>query len=186
MIDPQARRSVEQLLERLRPFVARRLASSADVDDVLQDVLLRAHGHLGELRDETRFGPWLYRIVRNSIVDHHRLAAREARQLAADPNEADDDEVSSGLTACIAPFVARLPSPYREAVTLIDLEGMAIKQAAAMMGLTVPGMKSRVQRGRMRLRALFEKCCRVDFDARRKVIDYTRRPGKGLPCACGS
>jgi RNA polymerase sigma-70 factor, ECF subfamily len=187
MIEPEAKHAVGRLVERLRPFVARRLSSPADVDDVLQDVLLRMHGHLGELRDHDRFGPWIYRIVRNAIVDRHRAAARDARPPVEAPPEVepDPDEGATGeLAHCVAPFVARLPSPYREAVTLVDLEGVTLKAAAAMAGVTLPGMKSRVQRGRARLRALFEACCRLELDARQRVVAYECAPGESKGCGC--
>jgi RNA polymerase sigma-70 factor (ECF subfamily) len=56
-------------------------------------------------------------------------------------------------------------------------------EAAEMVGTSVSGMKSRVQRGRAPLRQLFEDCCEIALDARGKVVDYTRRP---RPCGtCG-
>jgi RNA polymerase sigma-70 factor (ECF subfamily) len=75
-----------------------------------------------------------------------------------------------------------LPSPYREAVTLVELEGLTISEAAGMVGISLSGMKSRVQRGRAQLRELFERCCEIELDARGKVTDYTPcvRPCK--PC----
>jgi RNA polymerase sigma-70 factor (ECF subfamily) len=75
--------------------------------------------------------------------------------------------------------VARLPSPYREAVTLVELEGLTVREAAEMAGVSVSGMKSRVQRGRAQLRQLFDECCEIALDARGKVIDYAPRP---RPC----
>jgi hypothetical protein len=77
--------------------------------------------------------------------------------------------------------VARLSSPYREAVTLVELEGLTAKAAAALAGISVSGMKSRVQRGRAQLRALFEECCDIAVDARGKVVDVVPRP-----CGCRS
>jgi RNA polymerase sigma-70 factor (ECF subfamily) len=184
MLDAQATKSVEELMERLRPFVARRLTSPADVDDVLQEVFLRMQRHLGELRDSDRFGPWLYRIVRNAIADRFRVQSREAgppdeSSIPADDDH-EDDNVES-LATCVAPMVARLPSPYREAVTLVDIEGVTFKDAAAMLAISIPGAKSRVQRGRSKLRDLFEECCRLEFDARRRVVAYQCRSGK-WPC----
>ena len=74
-------------------------------------------------------------------------------------------------------FVAQLRSPYREAVTLVELEGLTAREAAAMVGISVSGMKSRVQRGREQLRKLFEDCCEIALDVRGKVTDFApRRP----------
>jgi RNA polymerase sigma-70 factor (ECF subfamily) len=147
------------------------------------------HRGLPGLRDAERFGPWIYRVVRNAITDRYRAQAREASPTgdldAPDDVEGDGAEVTEVLATCIAPFVARLPSPYREAVTLVDLEGVAHKDAARMLGISVPGVKSRVQRGRRRLRAMFDECCRLELDARRRVVGYECVPGKDPRCGGG-
>jgi RNA polymerase sigma-70 factor (ECF subfamily) len=162
----------------LRPFLARRV-EAAEVDDVLQDVWLRVERGLASLRDEERFTAWLFQIARNAVADH--LRAR-ARQPIAEPVESaaeidDDRDAADALAHCISIFVARLPSPYREAVSLVELEGLSVREAADMVGISVSGMKSRVQRGRAQLRQLFEACCEIALDARGKVIGFTpRRP----------
>jgi RNA polymerase sigma-70 factor (ECF subfamily) len=178
----------QDVAARLRPFLARRVAPS-DVDDVLQDVWLRVQRGLPGLRDEERFTSWLFQIARSAVAEHQRVRARhplreapdEAELAAAAPAEPaeDDREAASALACCISTFVARLPSPYREAVTLVELEGLTVREAAEMVRISVSGMKSRVQRGRAQLRALFDECCEIALDARGKVLDYAPRP---RPC----
>jgi len=185
MLDAEARQSVATMMEGIRPFVERRVRSPADVDDILQDVFLRIHRGLPSLRDAERFGPWLYRVVRNAITDRYRAQAREVGEIPDVPAtlEEEDADPAFGLTACIAPFVARLASPYREAVTLVDLEGVTHKDAASMLSISIPGVKSRVQRGRAKLRVMFDECCNIELDARRRVIDCQRGPGSGCGCS---
>ena len=167
--------------ERLRPFVARHVAS-ADVDDVIQDVFVRMQRGLGDLRDDERFGAWIYQVARSAIADQGRARARHPLPVSSDLPElpaepADDDrEAFRLLSGCVAIFVAKLPSPYREAVTLVELEGLTTRDAATIAGVSIPGMKSRVQRGRAQLRTLFEECCEIALDARGKVTDVTPRP----------
>jgi RNA polymerase sigma-70 factor, ECF subfamily len=161
---------------RLRPFIARRV-DAQDVDDVLQDVFVRIHRGLASLRDEQRLTPWLFQIARNAIADNLRMRQRHPLATAAPDAPAPPPENLQEhlLAACIADFVARLPSPYREAVTLVELQGLTIKEAAEMSNISVSGMKSRVQRGRTQLRAAFEACCQIALDVRGKVIDVTPR-----------
>jgi RNA polymerase sigma-70 factor (ECF subfamily) len=78
-----------------------------------------------------------------------------------------------------------LPSPYREALILTEMEGLAQKDAATMLGVSVSGMKSRVQRGRQKLRALLEECCEIALDARGRVIGCEPRDRPGGPKICG-
>ncbi|MBK8239755.1 MAG: TauD/TfdA family dioxygenase [Deltaproteobacteria bacterium] len=71
--------------------------------------------------------------------------------------------------------------PYREALTLTELEGLTQREAAEMLGISLSGMKSRVQRGRAQLRRALEVCCDIDVDVRGRVIGYTPRPDGTLP-----
>ena len=82
------------------------------------------------------------------------------------------------------PLVKRLPEQYSEAVALTDLGGLTQKDAATRMGLSLSGMKSRVQRGRSKLKTLLLDCCRVELDRRRGVAGYEQ--GEGSNCGdCG-
>jgi RNA polymerase sigma-70 factor (ECF subfamily) len=171
----QALRDIEQ---RLRPFIARRVASPADVDDVIQEVFVRLARGLPSLRDGERLSSWLFAVARNAIVDHHRSRARNP---VAEPAEAPAEEVEDAeplreeLTGCVARFVTMLPDEFREAIVLVELEGVSQKDAAAMLGLSHSGMKSRVQRGRAALRRMFERACALEIDARRRVIECQPR-----------
>lgn len=168
---------------KLRPFVARRVAA-ADVDDVLQDVFVRMQRGLPALRDDQRFTAWLFQVARSAVAEHGRARARHPLAEPADlpeppaENPDDDRDASRALSGCVASFIAQLPSPYREAVTLVELEGLTAREAAGLAGISVSGMKSRVQRGRAQLRALFEACCEIALDARGKVTEFAAR----APC----
>jgi RNA polymerase sigma-70 factor (ECF subfamily) len=185
MIPPEARGAWREIEERLRPYVARRVRSVAEVDDIMQEILVRIHLGLGSLHDGERFGGWVYRIARRAIADAVRARARAFLTpfaLVAEPStgegaDLDDDraaveatELQSDLGTCVALFVARLPSPYREAVTLTELRGLTQKDAAEMLGVSLSGMKSRVQRGREKIRDMFEECCEISLDCRGRVM----------------
>lgn len=179
---------------RLRPYVARR-AAAEDIDDVLQEVLLRAHAALPALRDDERFTGWLFGIARSALADRGRDRARHPQVRTAEPDErvdtvdrvGRDDErgaAAEALAACLALFIADLPSPYREALTLVELEGLGAARAAELVGISTSGMKSRVQRGRARLRQVLEACCVIALDVRGAVIDVA--PRAPAHCTCHS
>lgn len=192
MITPATRGAWRDLEAKLRPFIARRVRAASDVDDVVQEVFLRMQRGLGGLRDEERFGPWVYRVARSAIIDHLRAAARhrvaeDERAPSAEPT--DEDAAAEGameqqLATVVAPFIAMLPSPYREALTLVELQGLTQKQAAELAGVSLSGMKSRVQRGRTMLRKALEDCCHIALDARGRVLSWTPRPDGRLPQTC--
>jgi RNA polymerase sigma-70 factor (ECF subfamily) len=191
VIEAAARGSWTDLRTQLRPFVARRVDAPADVDDVLQEIFLRMQKGLAELRDEERFGPWVFRVARSAIADHRRRTLRHRPGEEGSHHEADifsagseENPVEQELATHVTPFVAALPSPYREALTLTELEGLTQKDAAAMLGVSLSTMKSRVQRGRVRLRELFEACCEIALDARGHVTACEPRPGRPVACRC--
>ncbi len=188
----------KQVHDGLRAFVAKRVANEAEVDDILQEVFLRMHRKLEGLDDPRRVVSWLYQIARHVIVDHYRRPARRREVpagLAGDvdrayPTAASDPLRASGeaaqhrteLAACLRPMIAHLAVPYREAVTLVELDGMTQQAAATRLGLSLSGVKSRVQRGRRQLKAMLEACCTIQLDARRGVADYAPRESACSPC----
>lgn len=191
MIEASARGAWTELDAKLRPFVARRVQSADDVDDVVQEVFLRMQRGLGELRDDERFGPWVYRVARNAIIDHHRARARtpiatnDVPELEAPAvDDEDDDAIAREVATYVAPFVAMLPSPYREALTLTELEGLTQREAATMLGISWSGAKSRVQRGRRLLREALEACCTIALDVRGRVVACAPRPDGRVPDGC--
>ena len=194
MIQRHARVVWQELDGELRPFVARRLASPSDVDDVLQDIYLRISAGVAALRDRERFGPWVYQVARHALADHGRARARHPLS-ATEPTEettvapsgeeqSGDESAAQTLAKNLAVFVAALPSPYREAVTLTELQGLSQKDAAAMLGISLSGLKSRVQRGRQRIREMLSACCEIALDARGRVISYDRRADGQVPRNC--
>ncbi len=190
MIASEARGAWSEIEQRLRPYVSRRVASAADVDDVLQEIFVRMQRGLTGLRDGERFGGWVYRIAQNAIADAARARARSPLVSVEEvpetprPEPPDTEELQAALGACVALFVARLPSPQREAITLTELEGLTHKDAAEMLGVSLPAMKSRVLRGREKIRAMFEECCRISVDCRGRVTACEPRALHEVPEDC--
>ena len=187
-MEQAAARIWEQVHEGLRAFILKRVPDAADTDDILQEVFLRVHRRLEALRAPERMLSWVFQITRNAIIDHYRSAGRR-RELPAGlgtevedegrnvSSEADDGEEKYELSQCLSPMIERLSTEYREAITFVELEGLTQQEAAKRLGISLPGMKSRVQRGRRQLRKMLEDCCVIELDNRRGVKGYElRRP----------
>ena len=170
----------QQIHNGLRAFIAKRVVHEAEADDIVQDVWLKMQRGLDGLKDQRRLVSWIYQIARHAIIDHYRARGRqpdlpaglvselEIVHAAALPAESSEksDELRAELAGCLRPMIEQLPNDYRQALTLVDLEGLAQKEAAALLGLSVSGMKSRVQRGRRQLKGMLEACCTIELDRR--------------------
>jgi RNA polymerase sigma-70 factor (ECF subfamily) len=177
-----------ELHDELLVFVRRRVDDD-EAEDIVQDVFVRVHGNLLQLRSSNSVHGWIYRIAKNAIADHYRTRAQTRSTLTAGAAtdgidaqqparsaEAESDPTKE-LAQCMRPLLDRLPESYAEAIRLTELEGLTQREAARRVGLSVSGMKSRVQRGRRQLKELLQACCNVDLDSRRHVIDYGRQDG---------
>ena len=182
-----------ELRARLLGFVGRRVGNPEEAEDVVQDVLVRMQRNIDTLSSADRLDAWAFRIARNAVADHYRSRGRrdltgEAASKAMEGLGADAAEPTSDARAemahCIAPMVRRLPDTYRRAVELTELEGMSQAAAAERLGLSVPGAKSRVQRGRARLREMLLRCCQIETDRRGRVVGFEAREGEGC-ASCG-
>jgi RNA polymerase sigma-70 factor (ECF subfamily) len=163
----------ESLIRLLSPFhdqamtTARRLCRSrADGDDLFAESVLRAHTKLASLRDEQSFRSWFYAV----LLSVHRSRSRRAfwrrfvpiaELAAAGLDPAGDDgrrgEEELGRAERASRALATLPAVQREAVVLHDIDGFSMVEIAAMQGVTVSAVKTRVARGRERLRAHYRR-----------------------------
>jgi RNA polymerase sigma-70 factor, ECF subfamily len=175
--------------DRLFRFVLRRVGDEATAEDIVHDVLVRAHEHRPGLRDGGKLEPWLYQITRNAVIDHYR-ARKPSVPLPDTLASAEDADptVRSELAECLRPLVEQLPDTYREAIELSELQGLTQRETAARLGLSLSGAKSRVQRARRLLEGMLTDCCRLEFDRRGGIVDYQARAAARGRCGpgCGS
>jgi RNA polymerase sigma-70 factor (ECF subfamily) len=189
----------EELHRRLLAYIDRRVANRDDAKDVLQDVFVRIQANASKIADVESVTGWVYHITRNAIADHHRARAKaeEVNTERVDPASVADtatataieaggieSEAGEELARCIAPLLQRLPEPYRKAVARTDLEGASQQQAAEEAGISLSGMKSRIQRGRAKLKKALLDCCSVELDPRRGVREFTSNDSRSGDCDC--
>jgi len=178
---------------RLRAFVARRVGNPADVDDIVQFTCLQLHRALGEIRNTERIHAWLHRTARRAIADYYRSRSRHLEVPSGDTLDLDalaaadsreDDDARSEVARCLAPVLERLGPVDQEAIRLTEARGLQLADAASLARISLPGMKSRVQRARRRLREAMLACCRVALDGRGAPISCEPRSAS-RPARCG-
>ncbi len=147
---------------------------AAEAEEVAQEVFLRAWRGLDRFEGRAKLSTWLYRIAFNEAqraLSRRRPVAAARQPEDPDPLEAipgspahEPDaralrhEFSSHLQRCLA----QLPSDWRAAVVLRDIEGLSTEAAAEVIGIRKAAFKSRLHRGRMQLRLLLEPYLGID------------------------
>ncbi|HUJ57794.1 MAG TPA: RNA polymerase sigma factor [Kofleriaceae bacterium] len=167
------RRLIEPIHDRVRAFARCLCRSRADGDDLFQEASLRAFTRLDGLRDDAAFRTWLYRVVisvhrnrcrrafwrnlipfgdRGELGDPSRAAASGElyRQAQWSPDAAD-------ATRRARAALAILPAAQREAIVLFEIDGWKVEEIAALHQVSASAVKSRLARGRDRLRAYYQK-----------------------------
>ena len=160
----------------IRGFLAHRAGSAADADDLLQDVFLKALLQGKDFCSLDSPRAWLFHVARNLLVDRLRLT-KEQVPLPDDLSAESFPEVAPVdlLSHCRPRVLAELSPEDREAILHCDMQGMAQKEFARHLSLTLPAAKSRVQRARLRLRAQLANVCQVMFDEEGKVCCFVPR-----------
>jgi RNA polymerase sigma-70 factor (ECF subfamily) len=176
-----------ETLDRLQRFVAARVGDHELAADITQDVIVRSIAS-GAMDRVDNPAAWLYQSARNAVIDHYRTRREHVALDALDawPTEDEEDgpnDATRELARCLQPLLDQLPTSARDALVRVDINGQTQQRAARDIGLSLSGMKSRVQRARRELRELLEQCCVVEVDRRGGVQDYL--PASG-PCDCQS
>lgn len=172
----------EKLHRKLRNFFLKRVSSDDIADELLQDTFLKIHENLARVDKVERISSWTFQIARNTLVDHYRSQARAALELA-DELEAEEqtpDNLNERVAGWLPAMIERLPEKYREALILYEIEGVSQQEIATRLDLSLSGAKSRVQRGRSKLKDILLECCTFQKDRLGNVINYR----ENAPDAC--
>lgn len=166
-----------ETLARLRGFVAARVGDPEIAADITQDILVRTIAS-GALDRVDNISAWLYRSARNAVIDHHRTRRTFDQDLDPErwpePDTSDDlpNDATRELARCLQPMMGTLHPTARDALTRVDLDGQTHRQAADQLGISVSGMKSRVQRARRDLKERLTSCCQIQTDRTGALSDY--------------
>lgn len=147
------------LLPRLRRFARALTGNAADADDLCQATVEKALVARQQWQPGTRMDSWMYRIMRNGWIDSTRARARAGQTFV--PEEAGlsvGDDGDRAIEAHVAlgeveTALRTLPDEQREAVALVLIEGLAYKEAAAVLDVPMGTLTSRLVRGRQALLA---------------------------------
>ena len=157
----------ENFHKELKVFIQNKTRNAADTDDILQDAFIRIINNMDKVNQSANIRHYLFGIVRNAIYDHFNR--KKTVLYTAELKDVLSDEEAQSLNSavadcCIRPFINKLPEHYREALLITEFQDISQKELAAKLNISYSGAKSRVQRGKEKLKELLLECCPYKSD----------------------
>ena len=158
---------VRVLVENHRKFLSfleRRVGSREIAEDILQEAFVRGIEKAPPLGSDESAVAWFYRVLRNATIDHYRRNATAGRALEAFAHELErreipDPEAEGAVCECVGRLAATLKPEYAEALRKVEIDGMAVKDLAASVGITSGNAGVRIFRAREALRKQVVRSC---------------------------
>ncbi|MDZ7683569.1 MAG: RNA polymerase sigma factor SigZ [Fodinibius sp.] len=173
--------------DQVRGFIRSRVSNKQEAEDVLQDIFIRIHNGIDDLRHEDRLQSWVFSIARRALVDHYRKKGRDKEEpVGSEVSEDDgiedtlddindfegDHGVHEEVLSWLIPMIDELPEKYGTPLKMADVEGKTQQEVADELGLSLSGAKSRVQRARQKLGEVLAECCEVEFGEEGRAVAY--------------
>jgi RNA polymerase sigma-70 factor, ECF subfamily len=172
------------LQPRVEGYVRTLVKNADDAADIMQEVFIKAYTRIGTLKDAEKLQQWLFSIARNEANAH--LNKRNKTPLHTLPEtEEEPMPLTADFENCIDVFINQLPKKYSQAVYMAEIKAMPQNAIAQQLNISYSGAKSRVQRGRTKLKELLTECCNINHDRYGNIIDYQPKPGGYCAQHCG-
>ena len=146
----------------------RMCANHEDAQDCLQEAMLRVYRSISGFKGQSAFSTWLYRVTMNTCLDELRRRKGKATtsldgllDSGWSPSDEEDTPEKHAIGAeqrrAVQTMIAELPEDMRAAIVLRDIHGLAYEEIADALNINVGTIKSRISRGREKLREKLKK-----------------------------
>ncbi len=166
---------VEQLYNPLLLYVKKRINSKEDAEDITQEIFYKLSK--SDTSDVKNLKSWVYTIAQNTITDYYRKHKVDTVDVEMNPILEEDEGMSAAkeLSSCITSYVGMLPEEYRSILTLSELENVPQKEIAERLNMNYVTVRSKIQRGRKKLKDMFSTCCTIIQGSNGSILEYVSK-----------
>lgn len=171
-----------ELSDALFAFVLKRVGNKEDAEDILQNVYIKLHKNIASLRDEEKLTSWMYQITRNTINECYkkcyRIKTTEFEDIHNDEVSlscCEEENLNEEILKVMLSFIDLLPEHYKEILELFELKKLSHKEIALKLNISENTSKSRVKRGKEKLKNLLDSCCIFETDKYGNIINYKKK-----------
>ncbi len=161
----------------LKSYIAKTIHNEVDADDVMQEVFVKIIRNIHKVNKAENLRQYLYGIVRNTINDYFKTQQQKHNN-AEFPVLLLEDNVKSLNTVVaerVKSFIDQLPEKYKEALLLTEFQDVSQKDLAERLNISYSGAKSRVQRGKEKLKEQLMDCCIFQSDVYGNIIEMEKK-----------
>ncbi len=175
-------KQIEQLYKPLFLYINKRVHNKLDSEDLTQEVFYKLSKSKTDKIKNIK--SWVYTIAKNAIIDHYRKKKRftEDVENIEYKEELFEKEAIDELTNCITPFINQLPADYQDIMRLSELQNISQKEIAAQLNLNYATVRSKVQRGRSKMKDLFSNCCTIIQGGKGGIVSYKKNNDCDTSC----
>lgn len=164
----------------LSNFINTKVNDKHIAEDILQEVSIKLYDNLNRKTEINNYKNWLFQVARNTIADYYRKNKKGTEILES------QSEITIDSNACICDltgFVIQkyLPEKYSKPLYLSDIEQKPQQEIAEVLNLSLTATKSRIQRGRKKLKELVSECINFSYNNRGQISDFQLKKDCELP-----
>jgi RNA polymerase sigma-70 factor (ECF subfamily) len=166
--------------DHLKNFIITKVDEEYLIDDILQEVSIKLNDSLIRNVEIKNYKAWLFQVTRNTIADYYRS---HKMNTISKVNEVVSDYNSGACICDLSGFVIKeyLPEKYGKPLYLSDIEQVPQQEIAETLNLSLSATKSRIQRGRTKLKDLVSECVSISYNNRGQISDFQLKKGCELP-----
>ena len=151
----------------LKSYITKVVKNQTDADDILQEVFIKIIRNSDKVKQAKNMRHYIYGIVRNTVGDYFRNKKQSNGDAEIPDAVTEENEQFLNSTiadCCVKPFINQLPEKYKEALILTEFQDISQKDLADKLNISYSGAKSRIQRGKEKLKELILNCCAYQSD----------------------
>lgn len=157
---------IDRYEAKLKRYGRKFLSYQDEIEDLVQDVFIKAYSNIKSFDPEMRFSPWIYRIAHNTFVNQLKRKQRQGPTvfdfdtilpILSSKETADAEVLSAELRAELDEILIDLPVKYREVLILHYFEELSYKEISDVLQIPVTTVGVRMNRGRLKLKESYDQ-----------------------------
>ena len=167
-----------QFGEYLLNYIKSKVANVEDAEDIYQEVIIKIIEKSDQLQKSQSLKSWLFTIAKNRIIDYYRAKRYgvDIEEIKIPAEDEEHEDAYQELQGCLNSFIERLPTDYKKIIVQSEIEGKSQKEISENLDINYVTLRSKVQRGRTKIKNMIIDACVIEKDVLGRVTDCNPNP----------